>query len=116
MGKKNDTTTPAAAIAEPPKKKTTEPATLEVAPLAAAKPVKAKAAPKRKPAAKKAPALIITTEDIALRAYFIAETRQRDGIHGDSHGDWIEAERQLHKEHKKKKAAKKKPAGARKRN
>ena len=40
-----------------------------------------------------------SNEDVALRAYFIAEKRQAAGIHGDTHSDWIEAERQLRKEH-----------------
>jgi hypothetical protein len=53
-------------------------------------------APAAKPAKKKTvkqPA--IKTEDIALRAYFIAEKRQQLGLPGDSLGDWVEAERQL---------------------
>ncbi len=37
----------------------------------------------------------IRNEDIALRAYFIAERRQQLGLPGDSLGDWTEAERQL---------------------
>ena len=56
-----------------------------VKPKAAAKPVK-----KKEEAAK-----VITTDDIALRAYFIAERRQAAGGHGDEDGDWVEAERQL---------------------
>lgn len=63
--------------------------------------------PKRvtKPAAKKpatpkrsrkpAVATSVTAEDIALRAYFIAQNRQRSGEHGTPEGDWLEAERQL---------------------
>ncbi len=70
----------------------------------------AKAEVKKKPAKKvvKKKTVTFSTEDIALRAYFIAEHRQRVGLHGDSHSDWIEAERQLKKEQRKK-AAKKKP-------
>jgi hypothetical protein len=34
-------------------------------------------------------------EDVAFRAYLIAEKRQQLGIHGDSLSDWVEAERQL---------------------
>lgn len=50
--------------------------------------------PKEKsPAAQKKP--VITPEDIALRAYFIAEKRHREGRHGDETSDWVEAERQL---------------------
>jgi hypothetical protein len=54
-------------------------------------------APKRKTAKKKP----ISADDIALRAYFIAERRQAIGGHGDEAGDWIEAERQLREEAKK---------------
>jgi hypothetical protein len=36
-----------------------------------------------------------THEDIALRAYFIAQKRHAQGLQGDPHQDWIEAERQL---------------------
>jgi hypothetical protein len=54
-----------------------------------------------KPAKKKA-AKVISNEDIALRAYFIAERRQATGGHGDEHGDWVEAERQLRAEAAKK--------------
>ncbi len=43
-------------------------------------------------------AAAISSDDIALRAYFIAERRQQEGIHGDEHSDWIEAERQLRAE------------------
>ncbi|MEI6491502.1 MAG: DUF2934 domain-containing protein [Verrucomicrobiota bacterium] len=52
---------------------------------------KSKAAPRKK-AAK---AAVISGEDIALRAYFIAERRHKMGWNGDSTGDWVEAERQL---------------------
>ena len=34
-------------------------------------------------------------DDIAVRAYLIAEKRQQLGLPGDSLGDWVEAERQL---------------------
>jgi hypothetical protein len=75
---------PAPAVSEP-KKRTKK---------AAAKPVGAK-----KPVAKKASAKKTvkrpTNEDIALRAYFIAERRHQMGWPGDSTGDWVEAERQL---------------------
>jgi len=36
-----------------------------------------------------------STDDIATRAYFIAEKRRADGLPGDEQQDWIEAERQL---------------------
>jgi hypothetical protein len=38
---------------------------------------------------------VLSTEAIALRAYFIAEKRRSTGDPGDQLGDWIEAERQL---------------------
>ncbi|MDD5350335.1 MAG: DUF2934 domain-containing protein [Chthoniobacteraceae bacterium] len=75
-------------------------------PVRAKKPAKApaarvqvKAAPVTKSAAPK-----VTPADIALRAYFIAEKRQKLGLPGDSTSDWVEAERQLKAE-----AAKAKP-------
>ncbi len=36
-----------------------------------------------------------TQDDIALRAYFIAERRRAHGLAGDQHQDWLEAERQI---------------------
>ncbi|MEI6340301.1 MAG: DUF2934 domain-containing protein [Verrucomicrobiota bacterium] len=45
----------------------------------------------------------ISGDDIALRAYFIAERRGKMGWHGDSTGDWVEAERQLQAEAVRKK-------------
>lgn len=50
----------------------------------------------------------ISREEIALRAYFIAEKRNRDGLPGNEHLDWLEAERQLQAERKprRKQAAK----------
>ena len=71
------------------------------------------AAKATKPAAKKAAALkkansgaAFTADDIALRAYFIAEKRQTQGLPGDEHQDWVEAERQLAAEAGKKAAPK----------
>jgi hypothetical protein len=37
----------------------------------------------------------VTTEDIALKAYYLAERRGHLGLPGDSESDWLEAERQL---------------------
>ena len=62
----------------------------KTAPAATAKKPAAK-----KPAVPKTPKASYTQDDIALRAYFIAEKRHRLGVHGDSHSDWVEAERQL---------------------
>jgi len=79
---------------KPKKAAKASPAEVKVKPesKAAAKPLK-----KNKPAVK-----AITTDEIALRAYFIAESRQAVGGHGDEHGDWVEAERQLRAEAGKK--------------
>jgi len=75
-----------------------------VKPKKAAAP-KAKAAPKVKAAKteKAAVEIIISNDDIALRAYFIAEKRAQFGWPGDQTGDWVEAERQLRAEAKAKK-------------
>ena len=78
------TTAPKARTAAKPKAATR---TAGTAP--AAKPAKKEAA---KAAAKP---IAIHLEDVALRAYFIAEKRQQLGLPGDSLGDWVEAERQL---------------------
>ena len=82
------------------------------------KPAKAKAAKAAKAAKVVAPKVVtsglraqpvtksaaasITDVDIALRAYYIAEKRQKLGIPGDSTSDWVEAERQLRAEAAKK--------------
>lgn len=57
-----------------------------------------------KPVKAAAPEAVITTDDISLRAYFIAERRQAMGWPGDSSSDWVEAERQLRAEAKKARA------------
>lgn len=44
---------------------------------------------------RKKPAAAPTQEEIALRAYFISEERQRRGLPGSHEDDWLEAERQL---------------------
>jgi len=65
-----------------------------------------KSAAQPKPAAKPA-GKAISTDDIALRAYFIAEKRRTHGLPGNEHHDWVEAERQLVAESGKAKRAKK---------
>lgn len=60
------------------------------------KPEKAAAPKKRKPVES-----ALSSGDIALRAYYIAEHRQKHGLTGDEAGDWHEAERQLRKEARK---------------
>jgi hypothetical protein len=92
MGKKTDTSKPA-AITAPAAKKPAAKKTAAKSPASGAK----KAA-----VAKTA----FTQQDIALRAYFISEKRQKAGLPGDAHHDWIQAERQLIAESKKKPAAK----------
>ena len=64
--------------------------------------VKPKARKPKAATGKKVP-VEISSEDIALRAYFIAERRAKMGWHGDSTGDWVEAERQLKAEGARKK-------------
>jgi hypothetical protein len=41
------------------------------------------------------PAAPPSAEQVALRAYFIAERRRTLGIHGDETSDWIAAEKEL---------------------
>ena len=97
MGKKTNTTTKAAAATNRAgKPAVTNQRAVRKAATAPAKAAKAAAPkPKRatKPTASKAPTF--GTDDVALRAYFIAEKRRTDGLLGDEHHDWLEAERQL---------------------
>ncbi len=99
MGKKT-TTDKAASPAKPAVKATTTkpPAARKgtAAPAKQTKPAPPKAQRATKPKAVKGAG--VTAEDIALRAYFIAEKRRHNGLHGDEHHDWIEAERQLRAE------------------
>jgi hypothetical protein len=76
-----------------PKSKPATPAKRAIKPAAAIKTVTAKAKPA--PRVKKPKAPTYTHEDVALRAYFIAEKRRSHGLPGDEHQDWLEAERQL---------------------
>ena len=53
-------------------------------------------APKKKvPTQKRKTVASIAPEEIALRAYFLAEKRIAAGLPGDALSDWVEAERQL---------------------
>ncbi len=63
---------------------------------------KAASAKPAKAAAISAKPKMVRHEDIALRAYFISEKRRNAGIAGDSHQDWLEAERQIFAETRKK--------------
>ena len=92
--------TPAAKPAAKPASKSAPKKAATAAPKAKAagesKTAKAPASrTKLKAAAVTKPAVSITPADIALRAYFIAEKRQKLGLPGDSTSDWVEAERQL---------------------
>jgi len=107
MGKKTNTTTkvaaPAKRAAKPAASK--QPASRRTVPVPA-KPVKAVAA-KTKRATKPNPTNVTTfsSDDVALRAYFIAEKRRQHGLPGDEAHDWIEAERQLLAESKSRRKA-----------
>ena len=37
----------------------------------------------------------VTTEEIALKAYYLAERRRNLGLPGDPEADWLQAEREL---------------------
>ena len=90
MGKKATTAktpAPAKRVAKPSAAK---PPAAEKKTAVPAKPAKGAAAPK---GIAKAPGF--TNDDIATRAYFIAEKRRHLGLPGDVHHDWLEAERQL---------------------
>ncbi len=53
---------------------------------------------------KKTAAPELSADDIALRAYYLAEHRRSLKLPGDELADWVEAERQLRKEAAKKSA------------
>jgi Protein of unknown function (DUF2934) len=92
MGKKTTNTKPATPAKRAAK---TKPVAEKVA-VPEPVPAKPKAvASKTKPALRRTKKPAYSQEDVALRAYFIAERRQAAGLPGDSHQDWIEAERQL---------------------
>ena len=67
----------------------------------AAKPAAKRASsPRKKPTTRKTSATKeeksrVSDEAIRIRAYFIAEQRERLAIPGDANSDWIEARRQL---------------------
>jgi hypothetical protein len=54
--------------------------------------------PRRAAGFRKKAASEIAADEIALRAYYIAEHRRNLSLPGDELGDWAEAERQLRKE------------------
>jgi hypothetical protein len=61
-------------------------------------PDQAASAPARKTVKRTRIGFELTQDDIALRAYFIAQKRLHDGTPGDERDDWAEAERQLRSE------------------
>jgi len=74
-------------------KKTAKEATEAPAKKAAPKKAAAKKAAKKAPKAEKKPAPSI--DSVARSAYLNYRRRVESGLPGDSHGDWLEAERQL---------------------
>jgi hypothetical protein len=68
----------------------------------AAAPLQSLAPPKPRSAGggrkKNAARFELPIDDIARRAYYIAERRRNLNLEGDELGDWVEAERQLRKE------------------
>lgn len=84
---------PAPAKKPAPKLKTKSAETAPAAPVKVAAP---KAAAKT--VTKKPQQVVITTEEISLRAYYIAERRTAMGWPGDSSSDWVEAEAQIRRE------------------
>lgn len=83
--------TPAPATVAKPKRVAAKPAAVKK-PAMTKKPTAAKTPRQRK---KSAVAVGFTADDVALRAYFIAEKRLQTGDPGTPEGDWLEAERQL---------------------
>jgi len=100
MGKKSDISKLEADAPRAMKPKKSKKITAVLTEPAPVEPVAAKPA---KTAAKKTARKTTKPDDVALRAYFIAEKRHKLGIPGDSHQDWLEAERQLIAENGKKK-------------
>jgi len=87
---------PETKASKPAKAKSNAPASS----AASAKPKATASKPKATAATVKAtptvvPAPAISSDDIALRAYYLGEKRLRLGLPGDSAHDWLEAERQL---------------------
>jgi Protein of unknown function (DUF2934) len=99
MGKKTESASKTIRGATPAKKTKATPPAVAATAAASPAPVKAEAkAPARKAAPKKASNGTISPDDIARRAYYLAEARQRTGQYGSPESDWIEAERQLRAE------------------
>lgn len=93
MSKKSTTktATPAKRAVKPARK--TPPVIRKGAATKPARAVGKKTNDSNKPGSASTPGL--TTDDVAMRAYFIAEKRRHHGQTGDERQDWIEAELQL---------------------
>lgn len=101
-------TTPDKKAATPAKRPAKPAAKRQASPqlAVAAKPVKAaKAKTAALATARAKRATRLTRDEIALRAYFIAEKRRHHALPGDESQDWIEAERELLAESKPAKKA-----------
>jgi hypothetical protein len=105
MGKKTESKKPAAR-----KSKKAAVVAVTAEPAAPLIPLPAEVKPAKKtlknPAARAVPSF--TKDDVALRAYFKAERRRKLGLPGDECQDWIDSERELLAEAKRKPAAGKK--------
>ncbi len=91
MGTKKKTTTKTDA----PAKRAAKPTAAVKLAAATRRPDAKKPAAPRKRTTPKPKARAFTQEEIALRAYFVSEKRRANGLPGDEHSDWLEAERQL---------------------
>jgi hypothetical protein len=97
-------TTPAVPAADPapvpppPIAGVTKPAT-KVKGEAKPKAAKPKPAPRLGSGSAKPKKKGFTNDDVALRAYFIAQRRHAEGRHGNPESDWLEAEAELRVEH-----------------
>jgi hypothetical protein len=88
------------ATPKPAAKKAAKTATKAAVKTAVKAPAKKAAAAAAKPAAaaRKPPAVKPSLDAIARAAYLNYRRRVEQGLPGDSHGDWLEAERQMAQE------------------
>jgi hypothetical protein len=91
-----------AAKSEISAKKTAAKAAVKAAPTVKRKPAASKTAEPKPLKTLSTLEITISSDDIALRAYYIAERRLSMGWGGDEHSDWVEAESQLLAEAKRK--------------
>ncbi|MEI6350847.1 MAG: DUF2934 domain-containing protein [Verrucomicrobiota bacterium] len=98
MAKKTDTTPKTESVENPVKKTVAKKATASKTTTkrkSAAKKSAPEVSKEAKPESVSATLVSISSEEIALRAYYLGEKRAKLGLPGDSAHDWIEAERQL---------------------